>query len=72
MSLLLIAALGHLGEISEMDHILDKMRSRIKEQIDGDPEEIINLRFVKKAIPISNEAFAKTYISGLEKAGFPE
>ena len=61
-----------INKYIQMDYIMDKMRSKIKEQTDGDPEEIINLQYVNEATPYSSEAFAKTYILGLEKAGFPE
>ena len=32
-----------INKYIQIDHIMDKMRSNIKEQTDGDPEEIINL-----------------------------
>ena len=61
-----------INKYIQIDHIMDKMRSNIKEQTDGDPEEIINLLYVNEATPYSSEAFAKSYILALEKAGFPE
>ena len=54
------------------DTIIEKMRLRIEPQIKCDPSEIINLPYVKRSLPISDKAFAETYFSGLEKAGFPE
>ena len=68
----LISALGHLNDLSGIDTIIEKMRLRIEPQIKCDPSEIINLPYVKRSLPISDKAFAKTYFSGLEKAGFPE
>ena len=68
----LISALGHLNDLTGIDTIIEKMRLSIEPQIKCDPSEIINLSYVKRSIPISDKAFAETYFSGLEKAGFPE
>ena len=67
----LISALGHLNELEEIDTIMEKMRLRIEPQIKCDPSEIMNLSYVKRSLPIADKAFAETYFSGLEKAGFP-
>ncbi len=70
----LISALGHLGELSGIDDILEKMRNRIESdpKIECAPEQIISTAYVQKVMPFSDNRFKKIYLSGLEKARFPK
>ena len=68
----LISALGHLGDLNDVEYHLENMRSRMQGMIEGDATEIVSMAYIKKALPISDQAFIQTYISGLEKANFPQ
>ena len=70
----LISTLGHLGELSEVNNILEKMRNRIVStpEFDCTPEDIMNFNFVKKTLPFLDNNFAEIYLTGLRKASFPD
>ena len=67
----LISALGHLGDLKDVENLLETMKSRLQAG-KGDASKIISVAYIKKALPISDQAFMETYISGLEKANFPQ
>ncbi len=67
----LISALGHLGEVERVPEIIELLRKRVELMLGTNPTEIINLGYIKKAIPISDEDFLGRYVTGLQKADFP-
>ena len=59
----LTSALGRTGRRDQAKAALDELVRRCPE---------ISIGFVKEHLPITDEAFLKTYLDGLRKAGLPE
>ena len=70
---MLISALGHSGDLSKADDILNKLKARISlaPEIDSPPEDIANTSYVEKTMPFTDNKFSEIYLSGLNKASFP-
>ena len=70
----LISTLGHLGQLSEAEVAMAKMKNQIitEPEIISAPEDIMRLEFVKNTLPFIDSEFARVYLTGLQKASFPD
>ena len=70
----LISSLGHLDQLSEASAAVDQMRNRIKSNPDlkAPFEEFMSYKFIKNSLPFTDNKFAEIYLTGLQKASFPD
>ena len=70
----LISSLGHLGETDEARSAINKMKNKIESnpQVEADPDEILSYQYIKKSLPFIDNQFAEIYLTGLQKASFPD
>ena len=71
---MLISSLGHLGETDEARSAINKMKNKIESnpQVEADPDEILSYQYIKKSLPFIDNQFAEIYLTGLQKASFPD